>query len=85
MKTSVLIVGYKQAKIMPYLLKAYDLQSTKDFEVIYVENGAGSDEQGIRLLKETKLSVPKTSLPTLRPFWLINVSKLLLSCVILFN
>lgn len=57
MKASVLVVGYRQADIIPYLLRAYDLQSFKDFEVIYVENGAGTDERGIKTLKEVKTKV----------------------------
>jgi glycosyltransferase involved in cell wall biosynthesis len=58
MYASVLVVGYKQARMMPYVLRAYDLQSTNDFELIYIENGAGENEAGIQYLKTVKLKVP---------------------------
>lgn len=53
--TSVIVVGYGNFQHLPYLLRALELQSTNDFEVVYVENGAGLDNRTINLLlKELK-------------------------------
>lgn len=38
MKASVIIVGNSQKQVLPYVLKAYDLQAVKPHELIYVDN-----------------------------------------------
>lgn len=58
MQVSVLVVGHRQADIIPYLLKAYDLQSVKDFEIIYTENDTAKNETGVKVLKSLKTRIP---------------------------
>lgn len=49
--TSVVIVGHGHREYIPYQFRALELQSTNDFEVVYVENGTNHEETGIQVLK----------------------------------